>query len=878
MVEEAATPPGDLRHLETPLRADVRLLGRLLGEVIAADRGDAFLARVEAVRALAKDARAGVADGWARLSEFLAGIPAEEMVAVARAFNQFLNLANIAEQHHLTRPHRDRAVVIELPDDPRLPQTLAALDIELVLTAHPTEVLRRTMIRKYDAIAVALADHDRIAAVDPEGPDAALLDLGRLIAEAWHTDEIRQERPTPQDEARWGFAVVEHSLWHALPAFMREFDTALERRGLERLPIDAAPVRFATWMGGDRDGNPNVTATVTREVLMLGRWMAADLFLRDVEALQTSLSMRACSAELAARVGTTREPYRALLREVRERLVRTRTWAAALDPAPPKQAGEVYLSTAELFEPLALCHRSLVGCGMASIAAGPLLDTLRRVAAFGVHLVRLDVRQDAARHTLVFDELTRHLGIGPDGSGYTDWPEPERQRFLLAELASRRPLFPAHWPVSGASAEVLATCRVVAEGEGAGIAQYVISMASAPSDVLAVILLLRECGLGRALPIVPLFETLDALDGAPACIDALLAVPWYRGYANGYQQVMIGYSDSAKDAGQLAAAWAQYRAQEKLVRVAAHHGVRLALFHGRGGAVGRGGGPAQAAIRSQPPGSVAGTLRVTEQGEMIRWKLGLPALAQQTLRRYVTATLEATLAPPPEPLPAWREAMTDMAGDALGAYRSLVRDDPAFVDLFRALTPEQELGILALGSRPARRQAVPGIGSLRAIPWVFAWTQVRLMLPAWLGTDSALGEARAAGREGRLHDMLDWPFFRMQMDMLEMVVAKADPVLVRYYARRMTDAGQQAAVAALCARLEGLCEDLLAITGADRLLAHDPELAESLQVRNTYLDPLHLLQAELLHRRRRDEGDRAAVERGLQVTMAGIASGLRNTG
>lgn len=872
------TQAADLRHLETPLRDDVRLLGRLLGRVMSAARGPGFVERIETIRSLAKDARSGMRGGWPRLSEYLAGIPAAEMVDVARAFNQFLNLANIAEQHHLTRPHRDRLVTIELPDHPDLVQTLARLEIELVLTAHPTEVLRRTLIQKYDDISEGLAEHDRNAALRIAGTDGSLATLERLIAEAWHTDEIRKTRPTPQDEARWGFAVVEQSLWRALPAFARELDEALVGRGLERLPTSAAPVRFATWMGGDRDGNPNVTATVTREVLMLARWMAADLFLRDVDALAASLSMRQCSAELEAVAGDSSEPYRTLLKSVRDRLQRTRTWAALLDPTPPRDADEIYLTTDALFEPLDLCYRSLLECGMASIANGPLLDTLRRVAAFGVHLVRLDVRQDAARHTRVFDELTRYLGMGADGRGYADWNETERQQFLLGELASRRPLFPVEWPVSPESAEVLATCRVIAEGDGAGIAQYVISMAMTPSDVLAVILLLRSMGLKRNLPIVPLFETLDALDGASTSIDALLCVEWYRTYADGYQQVMIGYSDSAKDAGQLSAAWAQYRAQEQLVEVTARHGVRLALFHGRGGAVGRGGGPAQSAIRSQPPGSVAGTFRVTEQGEMIRWKLGLPALAQQTLRRYLTATLEATLSPPPVPKPEWREAMASLAQASLSSYRASVRDDPAFVELFRTLTPEQELGILALGSRPARRHAVPGIGSLRAIPWVFAWTQVRLMLPAWLGTDAALHGAVTAHRTETLRQMMAWPFFRMQMDMLEMVIAKTDPVLSKYYAKRMTTPAQQEMVNGLNERLAGLSQDLLAVSGASRLLEGDPELAESLQVRNTYLDPLHLLQAELLFRRRQGIDDVAIVEQGLQVTMAGISSGLRNTG
>ncbi|MEZ5557047.1 MAG: phosphoenolpyruvate carboxylase [Pseudomonadales bacterium] len=862
-----------MKHLEAPLRDDVRELGQLLGRVIADARGEAFLGKIEAIRALAKTARHGAAADWTRLSSYLADISAPDMVDVARAFNQFLNLANIAEQHHLTRPHRDRAVALTLPQDPRLAETVNGLDIELVLTAHPTEVLRRTMIQKYDAIARALVTRDREGA----GPESERV-LKRLIAEAWHTDEIRQTRPTPQDEARWGFAVVENSLWQAVPLLLRELDDALSARGLAPLPIDAAPVRFATWMGGDRDGNPNVTAAVTREVLMLARWMAADLFLRDVEALQASLSMNRCSRELAQRVGGAVEPYRALLKQVRDRLLRTRAWAAELNPEPPQEPEAVYLSSAELSEALVLCYRSLCDCGMSTIANGPLLDTLRRVACFGVHLVRLDVRQDSERHARVLDELTRHLGILHQGESYAAWPEQQRQRFLLAELANRRPLFPRRWPVSADSEEVLATCRTIAQGDGAGIAQYVISMATAPSDVLAVILLLRESGLERNLPVVPLFETLSDLEGAAGSIDSLLSLPWYREYAGGYQQVMIGYSDSAKDAGQFAAAWAQYQAQEQLVEVARRHDVRLVLFHGRGGAVGRGGGPAQAAIRSQPPGSVAGSLRVTEQGEMIRWKLGLPALALQTLRRYVSATLEATLAPPSAPGDAWRDSIGGMAQAALASYRAVVREDGRFVGLFRALTPEQELGILALGSRPARRKPSAGIESLRAIPWVFAWTQVRLMLPAWLGTDTALHEAIARGEVTRLQEMLDWPFYRMQTDMLEMVLAKADPMLARYYAERLTDHDQQRIVAGLCERLAGLTRDLLQITGSDDLLAGDPELAESLYVRNTYLDPLHLLQAELLARWRHQADHQDAVEQALQVTMAGIASGLRNTG
>jgi phosphoenolpyruvate carboxylase len=866
-------PTHDLRHLDPLLREDVRLLGQMLGQVMERDRGSDFLERIETIRRLAKRARSGGESDWSRLSGYLAEIPADELADVARAFNQFLNLANLAEQHHLIRRHDDDTLA--LPANPNVRDTLLATRIELVLTAHPTEVLRRTMIRKYDAIGAALAERDA-AGAGTALRRAAEAALDRLITEAWHTDEIRQTRPSPQDEARWGFAVVENSLWQALPRFMREIDHALEARGEPRLPPDAAPVRFATWMGGDRDGNPNVTAAVTREVLMLARWVAADLFLRDIEALQASLSMSRCNAELAEAAGHAREPYRVILRRVRDRLVRTRDWAARLDPTPPEDAETVFLTTDALAAPLCLCHRSLHETGLHNLADGLLLDTLRRVAAFGVTLVRLDIRQDASKHTELLDELTRYLGTLHDGHGYAGWPEAERQRFLLAELESRRPLFPARWPMSDMAAEVLATFRAIADARGEGIAQYVISMAHAPSDVLAVVLLLRQSGVPDPLPVVPLFETLSALEAAAATMSSLLAMDRYRVWADGHQQVMIGYSDSAKDAGQLAAAWAQYRAQEALVAVAARHGVRLSLFHGRGGAVGRGGGPAKAAILSQPPGSVAGSLRVTEQGEMIRWKLGLPGLALQNLRGYLAATLEATLDPPSAPPPAWRDAVSHMADSALAAYRAVVRDDPAFVDLFRTLTPEQELGILALGSRPARRAPSAGIDALRAIPWVFAWTQVRLMLPAWLGTDAALREALDAGLP--VEAMRAWPFYHMQMDMLEMVLAKVDPLLAGYYARRLTTKDQQQAVNDLCARVETLTADLLRSTGSTHLLSRDPELAESLLVRNTYLDPLHLLQAELLARRRQGAPDREAVEQALQVTMAGIASGLRNTG
>ena len=890
---------GGFDALDASLRNDVRSLGAWLGEVVERDRGTEFFDTIERIRAAAKSARSteGGDQPWADLSDLLAGLPEASLVDVARAFNQFLNLANIAEQQHQISQYRDserstmaagrgsdadplRAVFARL-GEASVPESSIAgsvddLGIELVLTAHPTEVIRRTLIQKYDAIAGGLKAHARAEGEERRELQAS---LARLVAEAWYTDEIRGTRPLPQDEAKWGFAVIENSLWQALPRFMRRLDAELQAAGASQQSAGAAPVRFAIWMGGDRDGNPNVTAPVTREVLMLARWMAADLFLGDVEALQAQLSMTRATPELLGRVGADeREPYRAALRDLRDRLRATRDWADGLDPEAP--ADGLVLSGTDLREPLLACYDSLVACGMEEIANGELLDTLRRIAAFGVHLVRLDVRQNSERHADALDAITRWLGLADaEGCYYGEWDENARQAFLLRELEGRRPLFPAEWDASDEVREVLATCREIALHPPTAFGQYVISMATAPSDVLAVKLLLRECGVAEPPPIVPLFETLDDLDGAASTIDALLSLESYREGTGGVQPVMIGYSDSAKDAGQLAAAWAQYRAQEALVEVARRHGVRMPLFHGRGGAVGRGGGPAHSAILSQPPGSVDGRLRVTEQGEMIRFKFGLPTLAEQSLALYTGAALEATLLPPPAPSAAWREAMDRLSAHALAGYRSVVRGEDGFVEFFRTVTPEQELGKLAIGSRPARRKQNAGIESLRAIPWVFAWTQIRLMLPAWLGTDAALRAALEAGDRELLLEMTEqWPFFRMQMDMLEMVVAKTDLDLFRFYRRRLATEDMHELGDALEARLTSLESDLLALRGQSELLEGDPALRTSLAVRNTYLDPLHLLQAELLARSRSAEAPPEAVERALLVTMAGIASGLRNTG
>ncbi|MCW9051555.1 MAG: phosphoenolpyruvate carboxylase [Motiliproteus sp.] len=872
--------------LHAPLRDNVRLLGQLLGTTVNRDLGPEFFEKLELIRKTSKAVRGGEASRQ-QLFDLLAELSDDELTPMSRAFSQFLNLANLAEEYHRVR--RRRSLVVSKPDPHALDQVLeetlkagiepeqlaekaAELQIELVLTAHPTEVNRRTFIQKYETMAQCLSELDRVHHLSAPGINLKER-LQQLVSEAWYTSEIREQRPSPVDEAKWGFAVIENSLWKAVPRFLRNFDRELERISGQRLPINAAPIRFASWMGGDRDGNPFVTAKVTQEVLLLARWMAADLYLKDVGQLRHELSMSRASDELKGLVGDCSEPYRELLRQVRSRLQATRNWAKHCLDHGWVEPENAYVRDEELRESLMICDRSLRSCGMDEIADGCLRNTLRRLACFGLNLVRLDIRQNSERHAKVFEELVAHYELGD----YQSWSETEKQQYLLTELQSKRPLFPLQWQPSTDVQEVLDTCQVIARQQPEALGSYVISMAGQPSDVLAVALLLKESGVNFPIRIAPLFETLADLNNAGPCINALLDIDWYRDYVNDHQEVMIGYSDSSKDAGALAATWGQYRAQEALTEVCNQHGVALTLFHGRGGTVGRGGGPSHTAILSQPPGSVDGSLRVTEQGEMIRFKFGMPDIAVRNLELYAGAVLEASLLPPAAPEPQWRQLMDSMAEEAHQLYRHVVREDPLFVPYFRQLTPEQELAKLPLGSRPAKRNAEGGVESLRAIPWIFAWTQTRLMLPAWLGSDEALSNALNSDRRAIMEEMIEqWPFFRAYIDMLEMVLAKTEPEIVEYYEQRLVSEEYLSLGENLRQRLVKARALIPQIKHCEMLLEDNETIRQSIDVRNPYIDPLHYLQAELLRRDRNCPNE--VVEKALMVTMTGIATGMRNTG
>lgn len=869
------------------LRSNVSMLGHMLGNTIKDAHGEPLFDKVETIRKLSKSARAGNDSDRAKLIDELQNLPDDQLLPVARAFSQFLNLTNIAEQYHTISRHCEEQICSPDSIDSLFGklnannisqfdsiQAVRDLNIELVLTAHPTEIARRTMIHKLVQINKCLSNLE-LSELSPSERQRVEQRLEQLIAQAWHSDVIRKQRPTPLDEAKWGFAVVENSLWHAVPEFLRQFDEKLVQHLGENLPLDASPVKFTSWMGGDRDGNPFVTSDVTREVMLLSRWKAADLFLGDIQELVSELSMVKCNDQVRELAGDEHEPYRAILKDLRTKLTNTRD---VLDAKIKKQDAP-NLATIDdvdqLWTPLHACYQSLRECGMGIIADGLLLDVLRRIKCFGIHLVRLDIRQESTRHSDVISELTRYLGLGD----YEQWNEQDKVAFLVRELASKRPLLPLAWQPSAEVQEVLNTCKAVAEQSREALGAYVISMARTASDVLAVHLLLKEAGCPFRLDVCPLFETLDDLNNGASVIKELMSIDWYRGFIQNHQMVMIGYSDSAKDAGVMAAGWAQYRAMEELVEVCEDASVELTLFHGRGGSIGRGGAPAHAALLSQPPRSLKGGLRVTEQGEMIRFKLGLPDVAVNSLSLYASATLEANLLPPPAPKKEWCDLMDVLSEVSCESYRNVVRGSDEFVPYFRAATPELELGKLPLGSRPAKRNPNGGVESLRAIPWIFAWSQNRLLLPAWLGAGEAIQYSIDKGHAQLLEDMCrEWPFFSTRLGMLEMVYTKTNVGIAEYYDQRLTDKSLWPLGQKLRDQLQQDIKAVLNVENNAHLMEQNPWGAEAIRLRNIYVEPLNMLQAELLYRTRQQDEPSPILEEALMVSIAGIATGMRNTG
>ncbi|KAF8073001.1 Ppc2 [Scenedesmus sp. PABB004] len=1105
---------------------DCNLLGAVLDDCVKAEVGTELFSKIERIRSLAQCAAqlANKNDAGAsrmlsqRMADELMNMSLDEAMPLTRALGHYLSLTSIAELHHRVRRARNEGknpktcdetferLVTEGVDPDDLYHEITHQTVEIVLTAHPTQVNRRTLQYKHSKIAALLTQHDR-PDLTSEERDSVIQDLVREVTALWQTDELRRQRPTPVDEARGGLHVVEQSLWAAVPSFLRRLSAALKKHTGRELPLNATPIKFGSWMGGDRDGNPNVTAQTTHHVVALSRWMAADLYLREVDVLRFELSMSQCSDDvwrmareimddarhrddvvdaaaqklamfthaansdgqlpdglpaaprraagmvmgtrpgaagesvalaseasvtvphelpgqdpeggsevnfalggddsssaaatpradpsssgggatfssaggaaedgplsppsqvpaLAGAAGgasddgagpglggswqdlhklrsqsvrvnalqahftgdaapptgaerrrfysrTTTEalkkahkqhhtgahPYRVVLGEVRRKLLNTRRrMEEMLNGAAdgPLHGGgddddDWYSHEQQLAQPLLAVYWSLWECGGGMIADGRLLDLIRRVYSFGMSLLKLDIRQESTRHADALDAVTTHLGYG----SYKAWDEDTKCEWLTRELETRRPLIPLNMPMTDEVREVLDTCRVAARLGTSSLAAYVISMSQAASDVLAVELLQKEARLmvaaetGKApdhansLRVVPLFETLGDLDASAGVMRRLFDNPWYRAHLrtvhDNHQEVMLGYSDSGKDAGRLAANWALYRAQESLVSIAKGAGVKLNLFHGRGGTVGRGGGPTYLAIQSQAPGSVEGQFRITEQGEMVQAKFGIPIVAQNQLEIYTTAVLLASIKPPSAPrVEAWRDNMNLLGDLSCRAYRSVVFEHPHFISYFSAATPESELGNLNIGSRPARRKVGASVHNLRAIPWIFAWTQTRLILPSWLGVGDALNQLIKEGKKAELQKMYEeWPFFAATVDLIEMILAKADMRIAGLYDDVLVDdaAGKKLG-SELRQKFTDTVRAICEVTGHERLLQDNPALRRLIEMRNPYIDPINILQVEVLRRARADPRN-ARLREALLITINGIAAGMRNTG
>ncbi|WP_448212560.1 phosphoenolpyruvate carboxylase [Colwellia sp. MEBiC06753] len=852
--------------LET-ISQNIRALGAILGQTIANENDQQWLDNVERVRLLAKDGVANDSYAVDELKSIFQSCDEQKLMIYARAFSQFLNLANVAEQQHtaseqglaeLDLPHPLASLKEQLGDidGSAFLDAINKLHIELVLTAHPTEVNRRTFIHKYHEIAEQLAESGA------EGNER----IEELIEQAWSTNEIRQQRPTPLDESRWGLNAISNSLWQAVPTFIRELDELCQELSGKPLPLDAKPITMASWMAGDRDGNPFVTAKLSKQAILQARLMAAELYLEDFNQLYLELSMTKASDELSQADKNNIGPYRYILKQTISKLEQS------IDLLKEGKTKGAIAEPEELLTPLRLCRESLLSVGLNRSANSLLLDVIRKVHCFGISLVKLDVRQHSEFHDQAISEIVSALNLGD----YLAWNEQQRCEFLQQEINNPRPLLPDHhW--SEQTQEVLDTFAFIASQPKEVLGIYVISMASHQSDVLAVNLLMKATGVTWDMPIAPLFETLDDLNNAADVIDKLLSDQDYAKRTLGNQHVMIGYSDSAKDAGVLAAAWAQYQAQESLVAVAKRHAVTLKLFHGRGGTIGRGGGPAHAAIASQPPGTLEGGLRVTEQGETIRYKFGLPNLAVRSLHLYASAILASLVKPQPAPKAQWRQLMDEMAARSCDIYRDYVCHQEDFVTYFRQATPEQELSSLPLGSRPSKRKSDGGIESLRAIPWIFAWSQNRLVVPSWLGLGQAIAEFKQQHHH-TIEDMLsNWPYFRARISLTEMVYLKSNTDISKLYDQSLVAPALQPLGDQLRSQLTADKATILSLLGQSQTMENDQWNLTSFQLRQPYLLPLHLLQIEALKRLRK-QPEHPVCEQLLMVTMTGIATGMRNTG
>ena len=921
---------------DLPLRDDIRLFGRLLGETVRDQEGDATFAVIERIRQASVHlnqepaAQAGSQHEAQReaLDELLNTLPRDTMISVVRAFSYFLHLANIAEDQHHIRQQRNTALTHDAPQEGSVRHALDRIEaagiapekvrdffasalVAPVLTAHPTEISRKCILQSHHEIAALLDRRDRNT-LTPDESEENETELRSAVLRLWRTRMLRPNRLAVVDEIRNGISYFDDTFLRELPRLYAQLHDHLARRFPETKWELPPFFRIGSWIGGDRDGNPFVTADILRTALRLQSTAELDFYLEEVHTLGSELSLSRTllkvTPELEALAASSPdnsphrvdEPFRRALTGIYARLAAT---ARALDhhEALRHAVGDAhpYSSAEQLRADLDILSDSLHLHGAKLIADGRLRRLRRAVQIFGFHLAPLDLRQNSDVHARTVGELLECAGRLPQG-GYAALDEEARIALLSEEIASPRPLYSPFLPYTEESQGELAIFFAVRElrqryGEAA-LPNAIISKTDGVSDLLEVALLLKEAGLLRwrggtaraeaDLNIIPLFETIADLRNSAGVMQRLFELPVYRALVESRgqeQEVMLGYSDSNKDGGFLTSGWELYKAEIELTRVFAAAGVRLRLFHGRGGSVGRGGGKSYHAILAQPAGAVSGQIRITEQGEVISSKYATPEVGRRNLEIIAAATLEATLLDlekETEPLTD-RATMERLSELAFQAYRHLVYETPGFSRYFRESTPIAEIAGLNIGSRPAARKPSERIEDLRAIPWVFSWAQCRLMLPGWYGFGSAVRAwllENPAGLEQLRRMHATWPFFRTLLSNMDMVMAKADLSIAARYAELVTDPELRVTVfARIRDEFELTRTHLLAIAQQDELLADNPLLRRSIRDRFPYMDPLNHLQVELLRRHRAGESDER-VQRGIHMSINGVAAGLRNSG
>ena len=880
------------------LRENVRYLGNILGKVIKQQEGENFFQLVEKIRKLSKANKTSININQTnrKVIHAIKNLSPKNTFKLTRAFTHFMNFINLAELIDASRSLNEyenskkkiannNLFIEEIFEDlfnnkniseNKIYNTAKNLNIGIVLTAHPTEVKRRTLIQKYHNIIEILEQRDllKIYPSKLKVLDKKLFDELTII---WNTDDLKRFKPSPFDEARWGLAIIEDSLWDTIPKVYRRLNSIFVQNMDRGLPKNFNPIQFGSWMGGDRDGNPNVTSNVTKEVILLSRWEAAKLYEKALTKIIRSYSMERCSKKIQRQTGKSFEPYRVFLRPLRDKMRTTHKLIEQhLVLKKPLDTKKLLSSREEILKPLRIVRQSLEQNNNENIASGELLDLMRRAKCFGINLARLDIRQESSRHSQLINEFFRKKY----NKTYLNLNEKEKIKFLKSQIISKKNKINNFKFNNKENNEVWLTFKMLAKEPSECLGAYVISMTTSASDILSVSFLQKEANIENKLRVVPLFETLDDLVNAKDIMETLFSQSWYRKLIKNNQEVMIGYSDSSKDAGKICANWHQYKAQEEIVKLGKKFNINLTFFHGRGGSAGRGGGPIQATLRSQPPQSVSGKIRITDQGEVIQQKYGYEPLAKYNLCSYIGAVTEATLNPPPSPKKSWRSLIEKMSEISKNSYRKNINQSSDFIKYFKTVTPHKALGKLSIGSRPSKRKNVDNIKSLRAIPWVFAWTQIRLMLPAWLGSAEALRYSYIKKFRKTLYEMeRNWPFFNSMLDMLDMVISKADPEISKIYEEYLANENLKRVGKKLRFQFDAIKKLNRRITPTE-ISKLRKEFRTSVIVRSIYSEVLNIIQPIVISKLKKNNNleNKKYLNDALLTSIAGISAAMKNTG